>query len=116
MNRQRGALRGHGAVMILLTLTMAASAVAAEDGCADSVALWEDTVVRLAADRIDGMLDAVADSTKALGEAYARLSTADDQSPPESGPWLARRTTQGHTAGFRTWPAALTGPPAFQAP
>ena len=108
MNRKLRTLPGHAAAMILLTLPMAASAVAAEDGCADSVALWEDTVVRLAADRIDGMLDAVADSTKALGEAYARLSTADDQAPPESGPWLARRAMQGRTAGFRTWPATLS--------
>ena len=30
--------------------------------------------------------------------------------------WLARRTTQGGTAGFRTWPAELSSPPAFQAP
>jgi hypothetical protein len=62
------------------------------------------------------VLSAVADSTKALGDTYARLATADDQVAPQRQPWLARRTTQGQTAGFRTWPAELSSPPAFQAP
>jgi hypothetical protein len=85
-------------------------------GCADSIADLENALVRLAADRIDGVLGAVADSTKALGDAYARLAADDDQVPPERAPWLARRTAQGSTTGFRTCPAELSSPPAFQAP
>jgi hypothetical protein len=85
-------------------------------GCADSIADLENALVRLAADRIDGVLGAVADSTKALGDAYAQQAADDDQVPPEKAPWLARRTAQGSTTGFRTWPAELSSPPAFQAP
>ena len=85
-------------------------------GCADSIADLENALVRLAANGIDGVLGAVADSTKALGDAYARLAADDDQVPPEKAPWLARRTAQGSTTGFRTWPAELSSPPAFQAP
>jgi hypothetical protein len=95
---------------------MPVAGAAADDGCADSIAVLETALVRLAADRIDGVLGAVADSTKALGDAYARLAAGDDQASPERETWLARRITQGGTAGFRTWPAQLSAPPAFQAP
>ena len=105
-----------GSAAVLLALSLTAPTAAAGDGCADSIAILENALVRLAADRIDGVLGAVADSTKALGDAYARLSAGDDQASPERETWLARRTTQGGTDGFRTWPAQLSSPPAFQAP
>jgi hypothetical protein len=99
-----------------LALSFPVDPVKADDGCADSIAVLENALVRLAADRIDGVLGAVADSTKALGDAYARLAADDDQGPPDREPWLARRTTQGGTTGFRTWAAELGSPPPFQAP
>jgi len=102
-------------VAVVLAFSVTRASAAADDGCADSIAVLENTLVRLAADRIDGVLGAVADSTKALGDAYARLAT-DDQVPADREPWLARHTTQGSTTGFRTWPAELSSPPAFQAP
>jgi hypothetical protein len=73
--------------------------------------------VRLAADRIDDALGAVADSTRALGDTYAQLAEAEPTRPaPDRDRWLERRATRGGTTGFRTWPDALTSPPAFQAP
>jgi hypothetical protein len=73
-------------------------------------------MVRLAADRINSTFDAVAASTRALGDAYWRLASAQgEQATPDSERWLARRTTQGNTTGLRTWPADLEAPPSFQA-
>jgi hypothetical protein len=89
---------------------------AVDDGRADTVAVLETAPVRLAADRIDGVLDAVADSTKALGDTYARLAVANEQVTPDKESWLARRTTRSNTTRFRTSPAELSSPPAFQAP
>ena len=116
MNRQRGGLRSPWTAAVLLALSLPVATAAADDGCADSIAVLETALVRLAADRIDGVLGAVADSTKALGDAYARLAAGDAHVPTERSSWLARRTMQGGTAGFRTWPAELSSPPAFQAP
>ena len=117
MNRQhKGLLRQRTAAVVLLALSLPGATATAGDGCAESIAALENALVRLAADRIDDMLGAVADSTKALGDAYARLAADDDQGPPDREPWLARRTTQGATTGFRTWPAEQGSPPPFQAP
>jgi hypothetical protein len=116
MNRQRGGLGSPWTVAVLLALSLPVASAAGDDGCAESAAALESALVRLAADRIAGVLGAVADSTKALGDSYARLAGSDDQTPPERSSWLARRTTQGSTAGFRTWPEQLSSPPAFQAP
>jgi hypothetical protein len=89
----------------------------ADERCDDALTVVEDTMVRLAADRIDGVLGAVADSTRALGDTYGRLATEQaGQTPPDSERWLALRTTRGHTTGLRTWPSDLKSPPAFQAP
>lgn len=116
MNSQHKRIRRQGAATALLALSLMAPAAAADEPCADSMTALENALIRLAADRIDGVLDAVADSTRALGDAYARLADADDQGPPDRGAWLARRTMQGTLAGFRTWPAEQGAPPAFQAP
>lgn len=73
-------------------------------------------MVQMAADRIDAVFHDVAASTRAIGEAYRHLhplsEPADD---PSSASWLERRTQNGRTAGFRTWPEDAP-PPAFQAP
>lgn len=115
-SQHKGFLRQGTAAVVLLALSLPVATAAADDGCADSVAVLEKALVRLAADRIDGVLGAVADSSKAFGDAYARVAADDDQGPSNREPWLARRTTQSNTTGFRTWPAELSSPPAFQAP
>jgi len=104
------------ATALLLFLSPAISP--ADERCIDDLAVVEDAVVRLAADRIDSTFDAVAASTRALGDAYRRLTSAQGEqaaSTPDSERWLARRTTQGNTTGLRTWPADLKAPPSFQA-
>lgn len=88
----------------------------ADERCIDALAVVEDAMVRLAADRIDSTFDAVAASTRALGDAYRRLASArGEQETSDRERWLARRTTQGNTTGLRTWPADLKAPPSFQA-
>jgi hypothetical protein len=77
----------------------------------------EDALITLAADRLDSVLGAVADSAKALGDTYARLS----QAAPEVGAevrsrWAEARTTKDRTSGFRTWPGTASETPAFQDP
>ena len=116
MNRQhKGLLRQGTAAVVLLALSLPVTTVSTNDGCAASVAALENALVRLAADRIDGVLGAVADSTRALGDAYARLAADDAQEPPDREPWLMRRSTQDSTTGFRAWPAEMGSPPPFQA-
>jgi hypothetical protein len=105
----------HLAVSILLLLSFPVSSPA-DERCIEALAMVEDAMVRLAADRIDSTFDAVAASTRALGDAYRRLVSAQgEQATPDSDRWLARRTTQGNTTGLRTWPADLKAPPSFQA-
>ena len=106
-SKQPRGFRRQGAAAVLLALSLTGPTAPAHESCADSIALVETALVRLAADRIDGVLGAVADSTKALGDAYARLAAGGDQASPERETWLARRIMQGGTAGFRTWPAEL---------
>jgi len=104
------------ATALLLFLSPAISP--ADERCIDDLAVAEDAMVRLAADRIDSTFDAVAASTRSLGDAYRRLASAQGEqaaSTPDSERWLARRTTQGNTTGLRTWPADLKAPPSFQA-
>ena len=87
----------------------------ADEHCPEVPAELERALVRTAADGIDSSLGAVARSTRALGDTYARLA-GGDQSPSDGEQWLARRTTKGDTTGLRTWPTELKAPPAFQAP
>jgi Methyl-accepting chemotaxis protein-like, first PDC sensor domain len=73
------------------------------------------SLVRLAADRIDVVFQAVAASTRAVGEEYRMVAMRRplvDQRRREA--WVARATTQGQTTGFRTWPKDQPAP-AFQA-
>jgi len=99
-----------------LLLFLSPPILAADERCIDALAVAEDATVRLAADRIDSTFDAVAASTRALGDAYRRLASAQgEQATPDSERWLMRRTTQGNTTGLRTWPADLKAPPSFQA-
>ena len=104
-----------GAAVLLLTLILLPLAASAAERCTMAIAELERALVRTAADRIDSSLGAVAKSTRALGDTYGRLtSTQDDETPPDSERWLARRTTKGITTGLRTWPAEFQSPPAFQ--
>ena len=106
----------HLAVAMLLPLSLSPAISPADERCIDALAVVEDAMVRLAADRIDSTFDAVAASTRALGDAYRRLASAQgEQATPDSERWLALRTTQGNTTGLRTWPADLEAPPSFQA-
>jgi hypothetical protein len=74
-------------------------------------------LVRAAADRIDAILGAVADSTRALGDTYGRLAGAQgDEGSPDRERWLALRTIPGKTTGLRTWPSDHASPPASQIP
>ena len=93
-------MRQGTAAVVLLALSLPVATAAADDGCADSVAVLETALVRLAADRIDGVLGAVADSTKALGDAYARL------------PLTTIRGRRIGSPGWRVAPHKAT-PPAF---
>jgi hypothetical protein len=82
------------AIALLLCLSPAISP--ADERCIDALTVVEDAMVRLAADRIDSTFDAVAASTRALGDAYRRLASAQGEqaaSTPDSERWLARRTT-----------------------
>jgi hypothetical protein len=106
----------HLAVAILLLLSLAPVISPADERCIDALAMTEEAMVRLAADRLDSTFDAISASTRALGDAYRRLASAQgEQATPDSASWLARRTTQGNTTGLRTWPADLKAPPSFQA-
>jgi len=101
----------------LLLSTFSPATPGSDGGCTSALAALENSMVEGAAERIDAILGAVADSTRALGNTYGRLAAAQDQrTPPDSERWLALRTTQGNTTGLRTWPSGLKSPPAFQAP
>jgi hypothetical protein len=116
MTRIPALLSRFGAGALLLS-TLSAAAPGSDEGCASALSALEDTLVQGAADRIDAILGAVADSTRALGNTYGRLAAAQDQqTPPDGKRWLALATTQGSTTGLRTWPSDLESPPAFQAP
>lgn len=105
------------AIVSVLILALSSAVSAADDGCDESVSALENTMVRLAADRLDGVFGAVADSTRALGDTYGRLAATQGKQPPfDRERWLALRTTQGNTTGLRTWPADWKSPPTFQAP
>jgi len=102
-------------VVSLLFLSLAPVVSPADERCIDALAVVEDAMVRLAADRIDSSFDAIADNTRALGDAYRRLALArDGQAVPDSKRWQARRTTRGNTTGLQSWPADLKEPPSFQ--
>jgi hypothetical protein len=104
-------------IAIVLSLAFLGTTVGADDGCTEAVSALEATVVRLAAARIDDVLGAVADSTRALGKTYAELADGmAGETPPDSARWLSRRTTLDNTTGYRTWPDGLESPPAFRAP
>lgn len=100
-----------------LVMLMASSTLAIDPTPVDSMAVVEGALVKVAADSIDATLGAVADSTRALGDAYGRLASEAPDSPRSSQDrWLARRTTKEQTTGLRSWPPDLTSPPSFQAP
>lgn len=102
---------------LLAVILLAASVVEADQDCDTPRAAYEGALVRLAANHLDTVLGAVADSVTALGHTYARLTTAQGSEPPaDPGRWLDSRTTVRNTTGVRTWPADLAAPPAFQAP
>ncbi|MGD8618463.1 MAG: hypothetical protein PVH54_04675, partial [Gammaproteobacteria bacterium] len=106
----------HLGFFILLLLSFSPVISPADERCIESLAMVEDAMARLAADHIDSTLDAVAASTRALGDAYRRLASAQsEQTMSDSERWLARRTTQGNTTGLRTWPSDHKVPPSFQA-
>lgn len=88
-------------------------------GSADeqAFAALEQTHVELAADTIDSVLTAVADSARARSGTYRWLAVVEDpRIPRDPERWLESRTTRGNTTGVRTWPADIDAPPAFQAP
>jgi len=102
---------------VLAVMLLPASGIGADRDCDARQAALEGAVVRLASTHLDAVLGAVADSVTALGNTYARLSTAQGSEPPaDPGRWLDTRTTLRKTTGVRSWPADLAAPPAFQAP
>jgi Methyl-accepting chemotaxis protein-like, first PDC sensor domain len=106
-----------GAAVLLPMLVLGPLATSADERCNKALAELESALVRTAADRINSSLGAVARSTRALGDTYARLAGAQgDETPPDGERWLAGRTTKGNTTGLRTWPTEFESPPAFQAP
>ena len=114
---KRNILSLHVAATTVLILTLSSVASAKDDGHAECMVALEDAMVRLAAERIDSVFGAVAASTRALGDTYARLAAAQgSQTPPDASRWLALRTTQGRTTGLQSWPGDLKSPPAYQAP
>ena len=73
--------------------------------------------MEIEAESIGTVLTGVADSTRALGDAYRRLAAAEAERPPRSpdrGP--ESRQSHGDTTGVRTWPADIASPPPFEAP
>jgi Methyl-accepting chemotaxis protein-like, first PDC sensor domain len=115
MNPTTGTAHRHLLAAVLLSILPLS--VVADDGCTDSPTILETALVRAAAGRIDAILGAVADSTRALGDTYGRLAAAQgDEGSPDRERWLALRTTRGNTTGLRTWPSDLGSPPASQTP
>ena len=105
------------AIATLLLASLASTVSTVHGRCDDAAAPVEDALVRLAAERLDSVFQAVADSTRALGDTYARLALEQRAQPtPDSERWLARRTTRGGTTGLRSWPEELNTPPQFQEP
>jgi Methyl-accepting chemotaxis protein-like, first PDC sensor domain len=105
------------AATAVLILALSSVASAKDDSRAECMVTLEDAMIRLAAERIDDVFGAVAASTRALGDTYARLAAAKgSQTPPDARRWLALRTTQGHTTGLQSWPGDLKTAPAYQAP
>lgn len=101
------------AALALITILPVQAGAAAER----AVSSLERTLVEVAADSIDTVLTAVADSTRALGDMYRRLAAAQASGKPiDPERWLESRTTRGNTTGVRTWPADIASTPAFQAP
>jgi hypothetical protein len=113
--------RLHG-VRMLAAIGMALVAGAAHpqtDAGADSeqIEQLEDALIVLAADRLESVLGAVADSVSALGDTYAGLvAAAPDVDAAARSRWAESGTTKGRTTGFRTWPESFNAPPGFQAP
>jgi hypothetical protein len=97
---KRNILPLHVAATAVLILPLSSVASAKDDSRAECMVALEDAMVRLAGERIDGVFGAVAASTRALGDTYARLAAAQGlQTPPDARRRLALRTTQGHTTG-----------------
>lgn len=119
--RKRSVLR-----LCALRLTLAAllgwspaAALSAEDDGGGPAAAVDDAVIRLAAGSIGDVLNSVADSTRALGEAYARLAAqgvSPTSSPADEERWNALRYSVGRTTGLRTWSGDGTDEPDYQAP
>lgn len=115
------ACRGAGHVRQALMgslLILAAITVRTADGHAseDDVMALETVLVRQAASRIDDALGTVADSTRALGDTYARLTAAQEpDAQADTQDWMALRKTKGSTTELRTWQSTRETPPAFQA-
>jgi len=106
----------HVAASAILLLALSPVAAAMDNGRAGCMVALEDALVQLAAERIDSVLGAVAGSTRALGDTYARLAAAQvSQTPPDTRRWLALRTTLGHTTGLQSWPGDPKTAPAYQA-
>ncbi len=73
---------------------------------ADAGDRHREALLRLAADRIDGVFAAVAASTRAVGEEVrARAERPPEVSDEELAAWRQRSRARGTTRGFRTWPA-----------
>lgn len=105
----RNGLQGFGMACITVSLCATPAQAVDHEGPLESL-------VQLAADRIDTVFREVAASTRALGDEYRALAT--HRSPvtaQDKASWVGRSTRAGNTIGFRTWPEDVS-PPPFQAP
>ncbi|KPK51868.1 MAG: hypothetical protein AMJ59_27435, partial [Gammaproteobacteria bacterium SG8_31] len=74
-------IRRHRAVVVLLILSLSPLASRADES--NALAMVEEAMIRLAADRIDSTFEAVAASTRALGDAYRLASSQNEQETPD---------------------------------
>lgn len=101
-------------IALLPTLTACASGAAASTRTTDAA------LIRLAADRIDSTLAAVAASARATADEYVIASRAAVHTDTGAGAvdpayWRSHSHRQGNTVGYQTWAGALDSPPAYQA-
>jgi hypothetical protein len=72
-------------------------------------------LIRLSVDYIDSVLHAVAASTDAIADEFARVSQAvPSVSSAQEAFWREHNLAQDRTVSFQTWDGALDSPPAYQ--
>ncbi len=106
-----------GVSLILLATFMITGNSATASSDLQQVATLEEALVKVAAERVDATLSAVAESTQALAASYARLvATPQIADPLGEQQMLAGHKVLQNTLGLQSWPAGSGNPPESGAP